>query len=134
MNRLKNWLKKITLGCYGTDQLSLTLLGLGLFLCLVTLPSKSGAIRLIPFIPIVLCYYRVFSKNTYKRQQENFKFIRFYTPILKSCHILQKRLKDRKTHRYFTCPNCKQTLRVPKGKGNIAITCPKCNTVLHKRS
>lgn len=129
-----NWLKKIMIGRYGTDQLSLALLGLGLLLCLVTLPIKSAFIRLIPLIPIVLCYYRVFSKNIYRRQQENFKFIRFYTPILKSFHTFEKRLKDRKTHRYFTCPNCKQTLRVPKGKGNIAITCSKCKTVLHKRS
>ncbi|MBE6022324.1 MAG: hypothetical protein E7231_03700 [Cellulosilyticum sp.] len=126
--------KKFMIGRYGTDQLSLSLLGLGLFLCLVTMPFRFILIRLIPLIPIVLCYFRVFSKNIYKRQQENFKFIRFYTPIIKRFQVLKKRFNERKTHRYFKCPSCKQTLRVPKGKGNISITCPKCKNIFHGRS
>jgi len=126
--------KKFMIGRYGTDQLSLSLLGLGLFLCLVTMPFRFILIRLIPLIPIVLCYFRVFSKNIYKRQQENFKFIRFYTPIIKRFQVLKKRFNERKTHRYFKCPSCKQTLRVPRGKGNISITCPKCKNIFHGRS
>lgn len=121
-------------GRYGTDQLSMALLGLGLLLCFIALPFNGVIIKLLPLIPIILCYYRVFSKNIYKRQQENFKFIRFYTPLIKHYHVLEKRFKERKTHRYFKCPSCKQTLRVPRGKGNISITCPKCKNVFHGRS
>lgn len=126
--------KKMMVGRYGTDQLSMALLTVGMILLIITLPFKWLIIRLLPFIPIALCYYRIFSKNIYKRQQENFKFIRFYTPIYKRLNVYIKRFKERKTHRYFKCPTCKQTLRVPKGKGNIAITCPKCKNIFHKRS
>lgn len=29
-------------------------------------------------------------------------------------------------YRVESCPSCKSKLRVPKGKGKIKITCPKC--------
>ena len=127
-------LKKMMVGRYGMDQLSMALLIVGMILLIMTLPFKWLLLRLLPLIPIILCYYRIFSKNIYKRQQENFKFIRFYTPIYKRLNIYIKRFKERKTHRYFKCPTCKQTLRVPKGKGNIAITCPKCKNIFHRHS
>ncbi len=128
------WLKKKMVGRYGVDQLSMALLSLGLILMIVTLPFKWLLIRLLSILPIILCYYRIFSKKIYKRQQENFKFIRFYTPIVKKIKLIQKRFKERKTHRYFKCPTCKQMLRVPKGKGNISITCPKCKNDFHGHS
>ena len=28
---------------------------------------------------------------------------------------------------YYYCPNCKQQVRVPAGKGKVRITCPRCN-------
>ena len=128
------WLKKMVVGRYGTDQLSMALLTTGMILLAITLPFKGVIIRLLPLIPIIIAYYRVFSKHIYKRQQENFKFIRFYTPIYKRFNIWIKRFKERKTHRYLKCPTCKQTLRVPKGKGNITITCPKCKNDFRGRS
>lgn len=134
MQQLKERFRKIMVGRYGMDQLSIGLLILGLILLTITLPIKWPLIRLVAYVPIFLCYYRLFSKNIYKRQQENFKFIRFYTPIYKQFNVYIKAFKERKTHRYFKCPACKQTLRVPKGKGKIVITCPKCKHSLHKHS
>lgn len=128
------WLKKKMVGRYGIDQLSMALLSLGLILMIVTLPFKWLLIRLLSILPIILCYYRIFSKKIYKRQQENFRFIRFYTPIVKKLNLIKKRFKERKTHCYFKCPTCKQMLRVPKGKGNISITCAKCKNVFHRHS
>lgn len=129
-----NWFKKIMAGRYGTDQLSMVLIALALVMMIIALPFDWIIIKLLPLVPIVLSYYRIFSKHIYKRQQENFKFIRFYTPIQKKINLSLKRFKERKTHRYFKCPNCKQTLRVPKGKGNISITCPKCKNIFHGHS
>lgn len=128
------WLKKIMVGRYGTDQLSMALLTTGMLLLVIALPFKNVTIRLLPLILIILAYYRIFSKHIYKRQQENFRFIRFYTPIYKRLNVCIKRFKERKTHCYLKCPTCKQTLRVPKGKGNITITCPKCKNNFRRRS
>ena len=134
MEHFKKRFSKWMAGRYGGDQLSLVLLVLCLILMVGTLPFHSSFLRLLPIIPLFLCYFRIFSKNKYKRQQELFKFIRFYTPIQKSINLKLKHLKECKTHRFFKCPKCKQKLRVPKGRGNICITCPKCHTDFHKRT
>ena len=44
------------------------------------------------------------------------------------------RLRGDRTHKFFTCPNCRNRLRVPAGKGKIAITCPKCGTRFEGKS
>ncbi len=32
------------------------------------------------------------------------------------------------------CPKCGITTRVPKGKGKIRITCPKCGEIFQRKS
>ena len=113
-------------GRYGTDKLNTAILITGLVACLLPM--------FIPFAPVKLlltavsygcmfwAIFRTLSRNTYKRYQENRKYLRFLD-----------RLKDR-DHRYFECPRCKQTVRVPKGKGKIAISCPKCQEKFIKKT
>jgi hypothetical protein len=88
----------------------------------------------LALILLVWCYYRVFSRQVNKRYQENSRFLRFFAPVTKFYRRLYQRLACVKTHRYFKCPQCKQELRVPKGKGEIEITCPKCHTKFRKRT
>lgn len=129
-----NWLKKFMYGRYGVDQLSLALIILSVFFSLIAVIINNSFVSLIPYIPIFLCYFRILSKNRAKRQQENYLFLRYWNPIKNE--ILKKfnRLKGMRTHKYYKCPNCSQSLRVPKGKVNISITCPKCKTSFSKRT
>ena len=46
----------------------------------------------------------------------------------------KKMWKGRKTTAYLKCPNCGQMLSVPKGKGKIRVTCPKCHAKMETRS
>ena len=48
--------------------------------------------------------------------------------------MAKKMWKDRKTTAYLKCPNCGQMLSVPKGKGKIRVTCPKCHAKMETRS
>ena len=68
----------------------------------------------VSYIFMFLAIFRSLSRNVYKRYEENRKFLMFW-----------QKLKD-KDHRYYNCPRCHQQVRVPKGKGKISITCPKC--------
>lgn len=48
---------------------------------------------------------------------------------------LAKRMwKERKTTSFIKCPVCGQILSVPKGKGKIRVTCPKCHTKMEAKS
>ena len=113
-------------GRYGTDKLGLTLLGTALALSLlgtlIRVPLVSLGLSLAYYALMFWALFRMFSRNTYARYEENRKFLRFFD-----------RLKDRE-HRYFSCPKCSQPVRVPRGKGKIAITCPKCREKFIKKT
>ena len=129
-----NWLKKFMQGRYGGDQLSLALLVLSIILSLIGGLSKITFIAGLSYIPFVISIFRMFSKDISKRSMENYKFSMAFSPIYKKYLGLKNRIKDRKTHKYIKCPNCKQKLRVPKGKGKILVTCSKCNHKFYKKS
>ena len=110
--------RRFMAGRYGTDRLNMTILITGVVISLIGAFIRLPVLNLLTtFVSYGLMFwaiYRSFSRNTYKRYQENRKFLQFFD-----------RLKDR-DHRYFDCPKCRQRVRVPRGKGKIAISCPKC--------
>ena len=118
MFRIKQALRQFMAGRYGTDKLNMWILGGGLILCLISLFVNLAAVNLLltagSYAMMGLAIFRTFSRNTYKRYQENRRFL-----------LWLDRVKDRK-HRHFSCPKCHQPVRVPRGKGKIIITCPKC--------
>jgi hypothetical protein len=128
------WFRKVMMGRYGTDQLSIALLVFYMVLSVVARVSNIYVFVIISFIPFVLCFYRMLSKNISKRYQENAQFLKFWNPVRLWFFNLINRMKDRKTHCYFKCPKCSRTLRVPKGRGKISITCPMCKTEFIKKT
>jgi len=126
---LINWLRRFMYGRYGVDELSIVLLAISLILMVIGgFSLKLFPIRIVADVFIVLYMFRIFSKNIYKRQQEYYKYLEVKNKVLGFFNRKSNRVKDLKTHKYFTCPSCKQKLRVPRGKGKITITCSKCKT------
>ena len=116
--RLSAALRGFMAGRYGTDKLNMVILSVGLAVSLLSVFFRHPPVNLLL---VVLSYglmiwaiWRTLSRNTYKRYQENRKFLQ-----------LVDRAKDRH-NRYFDCPKCRQLVRVPRGKGKISITCPRC--------
>ena len=119
-------MRRFMTGRYGNDKLNMALLTVGAIICLVNLFLPFGIVN---WILTILCYilmifaiFRMLSRNTYKRYQENRKYLQFI-----------ERIKDRQ-HRYYDCPRCRQQVRVPRGKGKIAISCPKCKEKFIKKT
>ena len=115
--KVKAGLQRFMMGRYGTDKLNSLLLWIAVALTLLSifLPTGWHLISVsLSYMLMGIVIFRCLSRNTYRRHRENRRYLN-----------LLERLKDRE-HKYFTCPRCKQSVRVPKGKGKIAITCPKC--------
>lgn len=83
----------------------------------------------IGLIIMILWIFRVFSKNVSKRQAENTRYQYRIQKIRRKISSLKQHWKDRKTYKYFRCPQCKQNMRAPKHKGKIRVTCSKCSHV-----
>ena len=112
-------------GRYGLDRLNSVLLwvSLGLAVLSVFVSGPVGLVlTLLSYALMGTAIFRALSHNTYKRYRENRWFLNQVN-----------RIKDR-DNRYFSCPKCRQTIRVPKGKGKIAITCPKCKERFIKKT
>ncbi len=129
-----NWLKKVMAGRYGSDQLSLSLLILSIVLTFIFVFSRQRIFVYISYVPLLICLFRMFSKDIDKRRMENYKFAIFMSPLYSWFTKRIAGLQDARKHKYFTCPSCKQKLRVPRGKGKISITCPKCKKEFIKKT
>ncbi|MBC8571180.1 hypothetical protein [Zongyangia hominis] len=129
-----NWLRNSFAGRHGTDALSVALMILFLLLSFLGQLLRWPILVLLAYLPLILCFYRMLSRNHEKRWRENEAFLGFWRPIGHWCSVRFHRAQDNKTHRFFHCPQCKQTLRVPRGKGKIEIHCPKCGTTFVKKT
>lgn len=125
-------------GRYGADQLGTFLVVLALILMVVELFFPVFRVRqalsAAGLLVLVFAYYRMFSKNHSRRYRENQQFMKYYGKVRFFLEREKSRMRQRKTHRIYKCPSCRQSIRVPKGKGKIAITCPKCRTEFIRRS
>ncbi len=130
--RLK--MQKILLGRNGMDILGRDVYILTLLLFIIELFLKSGIVYYICLLGFGYSIFRMLSKNISKRQRENQKYWAFKCKITGKINLQKRKLKERKTHRYFTCSNCHQTIRVPRGKGKIEIRCPRCNSTFIKKT
>ena len=127
-----NWLRKWMYGRYGVDTLNNCLFIFYLITFVISLLYYP--IRALSLLFALLFIYRTFSKQYYKRRAENELFLRKTTKIRKWYHRQKNKYQYRHTHKYFKCPHCHQYLRVPKGKGDITITCPKCHQQFDRRT
>lgn len=124
--KIGNGFRRFMQGRYGSDKLNTAILVAGLVISLLHLIMPlfvlKWALMLISYVFLGWAIFRMLSRNTYKRYEENRKYLRFLD-----------KMKD-KNHKYFDCPRCRQSVRVPKGKGKIAITCPKCKEKFIKKT
>ena len=134
MNKFQNALYRFMSGRYGSDQLNNFLLIFALILLILNLfVIRNPYLATIIWIILIINIFRTYSRNSYKRRAENDKFLSLIQPVKKRINIIKSNKND-KMHKYFLCPNCKQTVRVPRGRGQITITCPKCKQKFDKKS
>lgn len=122
MNSLKNFMS----GRYGTDQLTLSLLISGMILTFLSNAFKWHAVTMFTHVIFLACIYRAMSKNISARQTENIKFLKLYNPVKAWVIGKYSIAAALRYYKYFKCPQCRQTIRAPRGKGRILITCQKC--------
>ena len=119
-------IQRFMMGRYGHDRLNVAMLIVGLIMTVISMfvGNKLAVLvtTLLSYVFLFWALFRCFSRKTYKRYNENRRFL-----------LLIDRIKDR-NNRYYGCPKCRQTVRVPKGKGKIAITCPKCREKFIKKT
>lgn len=134
MEVMREKLMRFMYGRYGVDKLSRHLVIAGLVLSFVSILFGGNILYLLSLAMFIYGYYRVFSRNHAKRYQELAAYERFLAKIKKYPEKWKREMAQRKDYRIFKCPTCKQKIRIPKGRGNVEIRCPKCRTAFRKRT
>ena len=128
--KFRNWLARVMVGRYGTDQLNRALSYVTMALLILSiLLGRHGIgslLWLLALAGLAWSTFRTFSRNTVKRRMENSKYLRFSQQYLGAFRGAKTRFQQRKDYAFFRCPSCKTWLRVPRGKGKVNITCRQC--------
>ena len=137
--KVGNALMRVMYGRNGMDQLGMASLWIGLALEIAAsllqtrIPVLSSALFLLFWVLWAWMLFRMFSKNLYKRREENSRWLSLWWRV-RSCGAGARARHADRDHKYFTCKKCRTICRVPVGKGNIVITCPKCGAEIHAKT
>ena len=126
---MREKLMRFMVGRNGNDQLNLFLYAVDAVL-LIAATLIGGQVGRWMFVAVLALlgyiYFRMFSRNLTRRREENGKFLRMLYSVQAGLKIRREKWVQRKDYKFFTCPSCKTTLRVPRGNGKIKIVCRKC--------
>ena len=126
---MKEKFYKFMYGRYGIDKLGYTLIIVSMCITLLSSIFNIEVGYILSYGLIGWEIFRFLSKNIYKRSSENVRFINVKKSLTLKVKLEKNKIRDRKTHRYFECSTCHNNLRVPKGRGELKVTCPVCKTV-----
>ncbi len=141
MNSFRSWFERFMIGRYGVDDFSKFQLGLAVVLMLLNMFLRIPILNTLLWLLLIWAYIRIFSRNIQKRYAENAKYLTARDRLLGragakgfSADRIKRTMEDRKKNHIYKCPKCSQKIRIPRGKGRIMITCPKCRTEFMKKS
>ena len=120
-------------GRYGIDQLNSFLMIVCVICFIVNMFIGSIVLTFIAYGTWLFVIFRMFSKNIYARNRENDKYLNFFSPLSRWLKLKLMSKQD-PSNEYFSCPKCKQMVRVPKGHGTVVVTCPNCQNKFEKRT
>ena len=135
---MRDRFRQFMMGRYGNDHLNGLIFVIALVFVVLDIVLKKDIFQIIALICLVLIYFRMFSRNVEERYAENQKFLGLLDRI-KSIFVRSgrssygKRTEDRQ-YKIYSCPRCRQKIRVPRGKGRIRIRCPRCGNSFIKKT
>ena len=163
-NRLGQRFRQFMVGRYGSDNLSRFMLATAFLMMILNpfFGSKTWIFSVLVWLLLILVYLRMFSRNVQARYNENTRylmikerFLGFFRGKRNNSNSYDSgygsyaggtyqgtgntaktggRYRSDAEHRIFRCPKCSQRVRVPRGRGMIEITCPRCGNSFRKRS
>ena len=131
---MREKLRRFMAGRYGNDSLNQALSILSMILLVISLFSRINLFWWLALGLLIYLYFRMLSRNIPARTAENYKFYSMKENVANWWKSCRGRWSSRRVYRYYTCPKCRQKLRVPRGRGRLQISCPRCGTQFVKKS
>ena len=131
---MREKIQRFMIGRYGADELAKAQSIAALVLLFLSMFSRLGIFYWLAIALMIYSTWRMFSKNISARYAENQKYLALENRLRRFFGQKRYLMQQRKEYHIYSCPNCKQKIRIPRGKGKIEIDCPKCHTKFIKKS
>ena len=126
MGRFRQAMYRFMYGRYGSDELGTLIFWVYFALLILNLLLRSLVLYILLLALLFLYLFRCFSRNHERRRRENRVYLSIRERITGFFRLQIRKFKERKTHVYRRCPNCKAIARLPRRKGRHVVCCPKC--------
>ena len=133
-DKIRAWFTRFMSGRYGVDQMNHELVIAALVLTVLGTLTGLGLVTIIGDVFLITALVRMFSKDRYRRAAENQAYLQKTYKLRQGMTERMNRFRNRKKFRYLSCPKCKAKLRVPRGVGNVTITCKGCGHKFDKKA
>lgn len=134
MQKIANAMARFMYGRYGHDRLGMVLMIAALVCSALSWIPYLGLFWLLSFVLMFWELFRLFSRNIAARRRENERLTKIINGVKTFFKLRRRMWRERKTHRYFRCKYCRAMLRVPKGKGEVEVGCPRCKGKTKKKT
>lgn len=134
MDKIRASFARFMSGRYGADQLSYAMVIGALVMTVIGALSGLGILTLMADALLIVMFVRMFSRDRLRRAHENQVYLEKTQNVRRAATEWLNRMKNSKKYRYYSCPKCKTRLRVPRGVGNVTITCKSCGEKFDKKA
>lgn len=128
--KLAEWLR----GRQGPDDLAVFSVNLAIVIVLVNVFARTGWLGWVALVLVAYSMFRIQSKNLGARARENGAFLKALGPARPWIQNPRAAWSELRAYRHVRCTSCKQRVRVPRGKGRLRVTCPRCKSKFEVRS
>ena len=133
-DKFRIWLQKFMTGRAGIDQLGIALIYAVIVLNILSLLPFLRLLHFVALALMIFALYRILSKNRERRWKENQWWMDKSAPYMTKLKQALVRFGNRKKYVYFSCPECHAKLRLPRGVGEVTVTCGSCKHSFKKKA
>ncbi len=126
LNSVRDRVSRFMYGRYGGDQLGMTLVVASVVCTVVASLAGWRWLSLLSIVLVLVELWRMLSRDHAARSNENQAFLSAVATPRAWVRRQQGKWANRKTKAYVRCPHCHAEFALPKGKGRLRATCPKC--------
>ena len=128
--KVAEWLR----GRQGPDDLAVFYVNLAIVVLLVNVFARTGWLGWVALLLVGYSMFRIQSRNLGSRARENEAFLKALGPVRPWVQNPRAAWGELRAYKHVRCSSCRQKVRVPRGKGRLRVTCPKCGTKFEVKS
>ena len=110
---------RFMIGRNGFDELGNAIVWAVIVVDILYMFTGYEVLHIVYTVGLIYWLFRIFSKNVAKRREENEKYRKF-------AGLIKARLTQSRDYKFYTCSKCGANVRVPRHRGKLEVTCPKC--------